>query len=48
MKLLLPQSSAQRHYTNLQYKFGESDTTSYWDSVLWKMDLFRRDCIQVM
>jgi hypothetical protein len=35
IKPLLPQSSAQRHYTNLQYKFGGGDRASYWASVHW-------------
>jgi hypothetical protein len=48
IKPLLPQSSAQRHYTNLQYKFGESDRASYWASVHWKRDVSGRDYIQFM
>jgi hypothetical protein len=43
IKPLLPQSSAQRHYTNLQYKFGGVDRVSYWASVHWKGDVSRRD-----
>jgi hypothetical protein len=42
------QSSAQRHYTNLQGKFGGSDRASYWASVHWKWDVSGRDQIQVM
>jgi hypothetical protein len=41
-------SSAQRHYTNLQAKFGRSDKASYWASVHWMWDVFRRNQIQVM
>jgi hypothetical protein len=41
-KPLLPQSKAQRHYTSLQYKFGESDRTSYWASVHWKRKVSRK------
>jgi hypothetical protein len=48
IKPLLPQSSAQRHYTNLQYKFGGSDRASYWASVHWKRDVSVRDYIQFM
>jgi hypothetical protein len=43
IKPLLPQSSAQRHYTNLQYKFGGGDRASYWASVHWKRDVSGRD-----
>jgi hypothetical protein len=43
IKHLLPQSSAQRHYTNLQYKFGGGDRSSYWVSVRWKRDFSERD-----
>jgi hypothetical protein len=43
MEPLLPQSSAQRHYTNLQYKFGGGDRASFWASVHWKRDVSRRD-----
>ena len=43
IKPLLPQSSAQRHYTNLQYKFGRGDRVSYWASVHWKRDVSGRD-----
>jgi hypothetical protein len=39
----LPQSTAQRHYTNLQYKFGGGDKASYWASVHWKRGVFERD-----
>jgi hypothetical protein len=42
------QSGAQRHYTNLQGKFGGSDRTSYWASVHWKRDVSERDQNQVM
>jgi hypothetical protein len=41
------QSSAQRHYTNLQAKFG-SDRASYWASVHWMWDVSGRNQIQVM
>jgi hypothetical protein len=47
-KTPLPQSSAQRHYTSLQYKFGESDKTSYWARVYWKRVVPGKDQIQVM
>jgi hypothetical protein len=43
IKPRLPQSSARRHYTNLQYKFGGGDKASYWASVHWKRDVFGRD-----
>jgi hypothetical protein len=43
IKPLLPQLSSQRHYTSLQYKFGESDRASYWASIHWKRDVFERD-----
>jgi hypothetical protein len=42
------QSSAQRHYTNLQGKFGGSDRASYWASVHWLWDVSRINQIQVM
>ena len=48
IKPLLPQLSAQRHYTSLQYKFGESDKMSYWLRVYWKRVVPRKDQIQVM
>jgi hypothetical protein len=48
IKTLFTQSSAQRHYTNLQGKFGESDRASYWASVHWKRDVSGKDQIQVM
>jgi len=48
IKPLLPQLSAQRHYTSLQYKFGESDRASYWASVHWKRKVPGRDLIQAM
>jgi hypothetical protein len=40
--------SAQRHYTNLQAKFGRTDTTSYWASVHWMWDVSGIKRIQVM
>jgi hypothetical protein len=42
------QSSVQKHYTNLQGKFGESDRAAYWASVQWKWDVSRKDQIQVL
>jgi hypothetical protein len=42
------QLSAQRHYTNLQAKFGRSDRVSYWASVHWMWDVSGRKQIQVM
>jgi hypothetical protein len=42
------QSSAQRHYTNLQAKFGGSDRASYWASVHWMWEVSGRNQIQVM
>jgi hypothetical protein len=48
IKPLLPQLKAQRHYTSLQYKFGESDRVSYWASVHWKRKVSGRDFIQAM
>jgi hypothetical protein len=47
-KTPLPQSSAQRHYTSLQCKFGGGDRTSYWASAYWKRDVSGKDQIQVM
>jgi hypothetical protein len=47
-KTPLPQSSAQRHYTSLQYKFGESDRTSYWARVYLKRVVPGKDQIRVM
>jgi hypothetical protein len=48
IKSLIHQSKAQRHYTSLQYKFGENDKASYWASVHWKRKVLRRDLIQAM
>ena len=48
IKPLLPQLKAQRHYTSLQYKFGESDKTSYWARVYWKMVVPEKDQFQFM
>jgi hypothetical protein len=42
------QSSAQRHYTNMQDKFGGSDSASYWASAHWMWDVSERNQIQVM
>jgi hypothetical protein len=42
------QSSAQRHYTNMQGKFQGSDRASYWASVHWMWDVSGRNQIQVM
>jgi hypothetical protein len=42
------QSNAQRHYINLQAKFGGSDRASYWASVHWMWDVSGRNQIQVM
>jgi hypothetical protein len=47
-KTLFTQSSAQRHYTNLQAKFGGSDRASYWASVHWMWEVSGRNQIQVM
>ena len=47
-KTPVTQSSAQRHYTNLQGKSGGNDRASYWASVHWKRDVSGRDQIQVM
>jgi hypothetical protein len=43
IKPLLPQSSAQRYNTNMQYKFGGGDRASYWASVHWRRDVSGRD-----
>jgi hypothetical protein len=48
IKSLIHQSKAQRHYTSLQYKFGENDRASYWASVHWKRKVSGRDLIQAM
>jgi hypothetical protein len=45
IKPLLPQLKAQRHYTSLQYKFGESDRASYQASVHWKRKVLGKDFI---
>jgi hypothetical protein len=45
IKSLIPQLKAQRHYTSLQYKFGENDRASYWASVHWKRKVSGRDLI---
>ena len=42
------QTSAQRHYTNLQAKFGGSDRASYWTNAHWKWGVSGRDQIQAM
>jgi hypothetical protein len=48
IKSLIHQLKAQRHYTSLQYKFGEKDKASYWASVHWKRKVPGRDLIQAM
>jgi hypothetical protein len=47
-KTLSTQSSAQRHYTNMQGKFGRSDRAPYWASFHWKRDVSRIYQIQLM
>ena len=42
IKSLIHQLKAQRHYTSLQYKFGEKDKASYWASVHWKKEISRK------
>jgi hypothetical protein len=45
IKSILSQLKSQRHYTSLQYKFGESDRASHWASVHWKRKVFGGDLI---
>jgi hypothetical protein len=42
IKSLIHQSTAQRHYTSLQYKSGEKDKASYWASVHRKRKVPRK------
>jgi hypothetical protein len=48
IKSLIHQLKAQRHYTSLQYKFGENDRASYWASVHYKRKFFGREIIGAM
>jgi hypothetical protein len=48
IKSLIHQLKAQRHYTSLQYKFGENDRVSYWASVHWKRKVSGRELIGAM
>ena len=48
IKSLIHQLKAQRHYTSLQYKFGENDRVSYWASVHWKRKVSERELIGAM
>jgi hypothetical protein len=41
-------TSAQRHYTNIQAKFGGNDGTSYWDNSHWMWGVPGRSQIQVI
>jgi hypothetical protein len=38
-------TSDQRHYTNLQAKFGGNNRTSYWDNDHWMWGVSGRDQI---
>jgi hypothetical protein len=47
-KTPFPRTSAQRHYTNLQAKFGGNARTSYWANAHWMWDVSGRDQIEAM
>jgi hypothetical protein len=46
IKSLIHQSIAQRCYTSLQYKSGEKDKASYWDSVHRKGKFLERPLLR--